>query len=186
MKKDLGSMLALYPLPATLVGAMVDGKPTWLEVAHVGIIGHDRIMVSSVKSHYTNQGIRETGVLSVSLADEALLPKLAYVGGNTGKKVDKSGVFPWHAAETGAPVPDEAPLTLACTVVDTYETETFDNFICRIDATLVEEDKLTEDGKPDYEKIAPVLFEFPTYSYLSTGKVLGPCLSFKGAYEPEA
>lgn len=33
------------------------------------------------------------------------------------------------------------------------------------------------DGKPDYEKIAPVLFEFPTYSYLATGKKLGTCLA---------
>lgn len=186
MKKNLGSMLALYPLPATLVGAMVDGKPTWLEVAHVGIIGHDRILVSSMKNHFTNQGIREAGVLSVSLVDQALLPRVAYVGANSGKKVDKSGVFAWEPADNGAPVPTEAPLTLACTVQDTYETETFDNFICSIDATLVDDDKLTEDGKPDYEKIAPVLFEFPTYSYLACGQKIGPCLSFKDAYQPEA
>ncbi len=186
MKKDLGSMLALYPLPATLVGAMVDGKPTWLEVAHVGIIGHDRIMVSSMKSHFTNQGIRATGALTVSLVDEALLPRVAYVGAHSGKKVDKSGVFAWEASKNGAPVPVDAPLTLVCNVEDIYETETFDNFICSIAATLVDEDKLDDAGKPDYEKLAPVLFEFPTYSYLACGKKLGPCLSFKDAYQPEA
>lgn len=177
MKKDLGSMLALYPLPACVVGAMVDGKPNWLQVAHVGVIGHDRIMVSSMKNHYTNKGIREAGVLSVSLADADMIPQLDAIGSQSGAKADKSDVFAWHPAENGAPVPEDAPLTLACTVQDVYETETFDNFVCSIDATLVEEDKLTDDGKPDYEKISPVLFEFPTYSYLSTGKKLGKCLA---------
>lgn len=171
-------MLALYPMPATIVGAMVDGKPNWLQVAHVGIIGHDRILVSAMKNHYTNKGIREAGVLSVSLADESLLVQLDQIGSKSGAKADKSEIFQWSAADNGAPVPTEAPLTLACSVVDNYETDQFDNFICKIDATLVEEDKLDEAGKPDYEKISPVLFEFPSYSYFATGKKLGPCLSF--------
>lgn len=177
MKKNLGSMLALYPTPACLVGAMVDGKPNWLQVAHIGIIGHDRILVSSMKNHYTNKGIRETGVLSVCLADEAMIPQLDLVGSTSGARSDKSEAFSWSAADNGAPVPDEAPLTLACSVVDNYETDDFDNFICAIDATLVEQDKLDDVGKPDYEKIAPVLFEFPTYSYLACGKKLGKCLA---------
>lgn len=177
MKRNLGSMLALYPTPACIVGAMVDGKPNWLQVAHVGIIGHDRILVSSMKNHYTNQGIRETGALSISLANAEMIPQLDRIGSTSGAKGDKSEVFAWSAAENGAPVPDEAPLTLVCTVQDNYETDTFDNFICSIDATLVDEDKLDAAGKPDYEKISPVLFEFPTYSYLATGKKLGKCLA---------
>ena len=37
-KKNLGSILALYPTPVTIIGAMVEGKPNWMLVAHVGII----------------------------------------------------------------------------------------------------------------------------------------------------
>jgi flavin reductase (DIM6/NTAB) family NADH-FMN oxidoreductase RutF len=178
MKRNLGSLLALYPTPVTVVGAMVDGKPNWMQVAHVGVIGHDRIMISAMKSHYTNKGIKENGVLTVSLVNEAMLPKVDFIGSKSGAKEDKSGVFRWSTGENGAPVPDEAPMVLECEVTDTYETETFDNFILKITATLVDEADLTEDGKPDYEKIAPVLFEFPTYSYISTGKSIGKCLSF--------
>lgn len=101
------------------------------------------------------------------------------LGSNSGANTDKSEVFSWYEGENGSPIIEEAPLVLECEVVDIYETETFDNFILKIDATYVEEDKLDENGKPDYEKIAPVLFEFPSYSYLSTGKVIGKCLSFK-------
>lgn len=179
MKKNLGSMLALYPTPATLVGAMVDGKPNWMQVAHVGIIGHDRIMISCMSNHYTNKGIRESGICSVSLCDQAMLKELDKAGGVSGSKEDKSNLLSWFEAENGAPVPEKAPLTLTCHVTDIYKTDKFDNFVLAIDATLVEEDKLDDMGKPDYGKISPVLFEFPTYSYYATGQKIGKCLSFK-------
>ena len=34
-KKNIGSKLALYPMPVTVVGAEVNGKVNWLLVAHV-------------------------------------------------------------------------------------------------------------------------------------------------------
>ena len=40
MKKNVGSLLALYPTPVTVIGAMNGDKPTWTLVAHIGIIGH--------------------------------------------------------------------------------------------------------------------------------------------------
>ena len=46
MKKNIGNAIALYPTPLVVVGAMVDGKPNWTLVGHLGIIGHDRVMVS--------------------------------------------------------------------------------------------------------------------------------------------
>lgn len=63
--------------------------------------------------------------------------------------------------------------------MDIYNTTGFESFICTIDSTLVEETCLNEDGKIDYNKLKPVLFEFPAYEYLETGDVLGKCLSFK-------
>lgn len=59
-KKNIGSLLALYPKPMMVVGAEVEGKVNWLVVGHTGIIGHDRILVSMSKSHHTNQGIKDS------------------------------------------------------------------------------------------------------------------------------
>ena len=73
---------------------------------------------------------------------------------------------------------------MECTVVDVYNTQGFESFICTIDNTYVEDDCLTAEGKIDYRSLKPVLFEFPTYEYLRTGDVIGKCLSFKQA--PEA
>lgn len=176
-KKNLGSLLALYPKPMTVVGAEVEGKVNWLVVGHTGVIGHDRILVSMSKSHYTNQGIKESKRLSVNLVSREMLPKSDHVGSVSGAKVDKSEVFAYHIGEYGTPVIDASPLTMECEVVDIYDTDGFDNFICKIVNTYAASDVLDSTGKLDYTKLKPVLFEFPTYSYLATGEVIGKCLN---------
>ena len=146
-KKNLGNLLALYPKPMTVVGAEVEGKVNWLVVGHTGVIGHDRIL------------------------------KADYVGSVSGATVDKSEVFAYHIGENDTPVIDASPLTMECEVVDIYETDGFDNFICAIVNTYAASDVLDSDGKLDYTKLKPVLFEFPTYSYLATGEIIGKCLN---------
>lgn len=89
MKKQIGNELALYPTPLVVVGTMLNGKPNWVLVGHVGIIGHDRVLVSLAKPHYTNQGIRETGRLSINIVDEKLLPLADRAGCISGAKEDK-------------------------------------------------------------------------------------------------
>ena len=176
-KQNIGSVLALYPKPMTVIGAEVNGKVNWLVVGHTGIIGHDRILVSMSKSHYTNQGIKEYKKLSVNLVNREMLPKADYVGSVSGASVDKSAVFEYHWGENGSPVIDASPLTMECDVVDIYETEGFDNFVCSIANTYAAPDVLDDKGKLDYTRLKPVLFEFPTYSYLATGEIIGKCLN---------
>ena len=176
-KKNLGSLLALYPKPMTVVGAEVNGKVNWLVVGHTGIIGHDRIMVSMSKAHYSNQGIKNTKKLSVNLVSQAMLDKADYVGSVSGADTDKSKVFAYHMGENGSPVIDEAPITMECKVEDVYKTDGFESFVCSIVNTYASEDVLDKEGKLDYTKLKPVLFEFPTYSYLATGEIISKCLN---------
>ena len=176
-KKNIGSLLALYPKPMTVIGAEVEGKVNWLVVGHTGIIGHDRILVSMSKQHYTNQGIKKLKKFSINLVSREMLPKADYVGSVSGASVDKSDVFAYHTGENGTPVIDVSPLTMECNVVDTYKTDGFDNFICAVVNTYAAPDVLDSNGKLDYTRLKPVLFEFPTYSYLATGEVIGKCLN---------
>ncbi len=176
-KKNIGSLLALYPKLMTVIGAEVEGKVNWLVVGHTGIIGHDRILVSMSKQHYTNQGIKKLKKFSINLVSREMLPKADYVGSVSGASVDKSDVFAYHIGENGTPVIDASPLTMECNVVDTYKTDGFDNFICAVVNTYAAPDVLDSNGKLDYTRLKPVLFEFPTYSYLATGEVIGKCLN---------
>ena len=177
MKKNIGKNLALYPTPLVVVGAMVDGKPNWTLVGHLEILGHDHVMVSMAAPHYSNKGIKAHKALSINIVDEAMLPRADHAGCVSGSREDKSGLFPWSVGEGGAPILNEAPLSMACTVADTYYTPGFESFICTIAATYAEESVLTNGGKLDYRALKPVLFEMPTYEYLRTGEVIGKCMS---------
>lgn len=177
MKKNIGSKLALYPTPLVVVGTMVNGKPNWTLVGHLGIIGHDRVMVSMAEAHYSNKGIRESKALSINIVDEAMLSKADYTGCVSGADQDKSELFAHHIAEGGVPIIDEAPVSMVCTVDDVYKTEGFESLICKIAATYAEENVLNEKGQLDYSVLKPVLFEMPTYQYLKIGELLAPCMS---------
>lgn len=176
-KKNIGNKLALYPMPVTVIGAEVNGKVNWLLVAHVSIIGHDRILVSMSDKHYTNQGVIESKKLSVNIIDRKMLPKADYVGSVSGANTDKSHVFQYHWGENGSPIIDTSPLVMECDVVDIYKSDGFDNFICSIANTYADSGVLDNTGKLDYAKLKPVLFEFTTYSYIATGEVIGKCLN---------
>ena len=92
-KKNIGATLALYPSPLIVVGAMVEGKPTWTLVAHAGIMAHSHLMVSLVQAHYINKGIRENKKLSVNVVDASWLEAADRMGTISGNKTDKSEAF---------------------------------------------------------------------------------------------
>lgn len=174
-KKNIGATLALYPSPVIVVGAMVNGKPTWTLVAHAGTVAHSHLMISLVQAHYINKGIKENKVLSVNVVDESWLKEADRMGIVSGNKADKSDAFSYTIGENGAPMIDNAKLSIECEIDGNYELENFDNFICKILATYADEDILNEKGKINYHVFKPVLFEFPTYEYFVTGEKVGDC-----------
>jgi len=73
MKKKLGVVNCLYPMPTVLVGATVNGKPNFITIAHVGIVTINAISISSHKDHYTNAGIKANGTFSINIPAEELV-----------------------------------------------------------------------------------------------------------------
>ena len=175
MKKNIGPVLALYPVPTVVVGSMVEGKPTWTLVAHAGTVTHSHLMVSLVQKHYVNRGIRETKKLSVNVVDASWLKEADRMGTVSGEKEDKSAAFAWTTGDNGAPLIDAAKVSIECEVDGNYELEGFDHFICKILATYADDGILNDKGKIDYHVFKPVLFEFPTYEYFLTGDKAGDC-----------
>ncbi|HJW65558.1 MAG TPA: hypothetical protein VJ507_02120 [Candidatus Bathyarchaeia archaeon] len=80
MKVKLGIKNCLYPMPTTLVGALVNGKPNYVTIAHVGIMDLTSVSLGMNKNHYTNQGIKEQRTFSVNLPSAKLLRKQTIAG----------------------------------------------------------------------------------------------------------
>ncbi len=175
MKTNLKNFNAAFPTPIVIVGAITDGKPSWFEVAWVGIGDRDVVTLSVDHAHYTCKGIDENKVLSISLIDEKMIPKADYVGKVSGHNTDKSDVFAWHAGELGAPIIDESPVSMECELMDSYVNGDVYLLICRVKNTYAEQDIVNERSKIDYSKFKPVLFE-PNFNYLRTGEIIAPCL----------
>jgi flavin reductase (DIM6/NTAB) family NADH-FMN oxidoreductase RutF len=178
MKKKIGSQNVLYPTPVTIVGALVNGKMNFLNVAHVGILNAGSphlISLGMGKAHHTNIGIRENKTFSVNILSQDRIIEADYVGLVTGSKVDKSEVFETFFGELKtAPLIQNCPLSMECSLFDTYELKTHDVFIGEIVATYADEAVLTDD-KVDLAKVKPLLFDMSSMKYWSLGKPVGKC-----------
>lgn len=185
MQKDIGAVMGLYPMPTTIVGTVLEnGRVNFLPVAHVGVVEHGHLLISVDQSHRLDDAaIRENGVVSVSLINRDMLKAADWCGIVKGEKTDKSDVFPWHFDDLEkAPVVESAPVCMTCRVEQMVSVGAFHNYILKPVHTYVQEDNLNERGKIDYEKVSPVLFEFQSAQYLSTGSVLAKCWNYGKDY----
>jgi flavin reductase (DIM6/NTAB) family NADH-FMN oxidoreductase RutF len=83
MQTNLGPVCGLYPMPATLVGALVDGRANFMAVAHIGILNNappQYLTVSLKKFRHTAKGIRQTGTFSIGLPSRSLVVPADYCG----------------------------------------------------------------------------------------------------------
>ena len=65
----------------------------------------------------------------------------------SGASESKADVFAWTAGEAGAPIIDEARLSMECSVEDVWECGAFENFVASVANTYAEESILNEKGK---------------------------------------
>jgi flavin reductase (DIM6/NTAB) family NADH-FMN oxidoreductase RutF len=178
VKRTLDAINVLYPTPTVLVGAMVEGKPNFITIAHIGIVNHARpylISLSSAKAHYTNAGIKENKAFSVNIPSEKLVVETDYAGIVSGKKTDKSELFEIVPGQVeNAPMIKACPVNMECRLYDVYDTPTHDLIIGEIVETYADESVLTE-GKIDLAKLKPLLFDMSSIKYWSVGEVVADC-----------
>jgi flavin reductase (DIM6/NTAB) family NADH-FMN oxidoreductase RutF len=169
VKQSLGPQNSLYPLPTTLVGAQVDGKPNYLAIAHVGVMAMHHVSVSMNKRHYTHAGVAACGAFSVNLPSLDLLRETDYCGLVSGRDVDKAALFTTFYGELGVPMIAECPVNMECRLVRTLDFETHDVFVGRVVQTYCEDRCLT-NGKLDLTQVQPILFAMPDRSYWTVGE----------------
>jgi flavin reductase (DIM6/NTAB) family NADH-FMN oxidoreductase RutF len=167
MRKNLGAKNKLYPMPLVVIGTVAEGKNHYMLAGHVGIIDHGTVEVSIHKSRYSQKGLRANQAYSINLLTEDMLPAANQSAFMNGWKEDKSNLFEAEfGAVAGAPLIKNAPVSMACQVIDIYERPDFDIFIARVAETLVDEKYLQEDGSIDYAKMAPVMFVAQKHHYV--------------------
>ena len=178
MKRKLEPINLLYPTPTVLVGAVVNGRPNFITIAHIGIVNHARpflISLSMGKIHHSNAGIKENKAFSVNIPSEQLVVETDYVGLVSGKKVDKSTLFELFTGKVdNAPMIANCPVNMACRLYDTYDTPTHDLFIGEIVETYAD-DSVMDGSVVDIGRLKPLLFDMSSKKYWSLGPALADC-----------
>ena len=172
MKKIKLENQGVGPFPAMIVGAMVNGKPTYTLVGAGGCACHEPVLCVSLKdTHYITRGIVRTGYFSINIPSSALVREMDFCGIVSGHDVDKSGIFtPFYDGAGEAPMIEECPLNFLCKVCDSKAIRGFTMFFGDIAAAFANEDCLTQ-GQPDPIKIDPIIMM--AFSYLNIQSVIG-------------
>lgn len=163
MKKiRTGPKTLLYPMPAFLVGADVDGKPNFMTAAWSGIACSTPPMLTVALQHhrYTLKGIQQNGVFSINVPSADLLRETDYCGLFSGDKVDKvaaCGFKIFYGVLKTAPMIEQCPLNLECKVMHTLYLGSHALLVALIKEVHVSEECLS-NGEPDVGKINPLIY----------------------------
>ncbi|MDY3919281.1 MAG: flavin reductase family protein [Candidatus Limivivens sp.] len=167
----------LYPLPAVMVSCQRPGeKPNIITVAWTGTVCTNPPMayISVRPERYSYGIIRETGEFVINLTTEELARAADYCGVRSGRDTDKfreMHLTPVPASEISAPMIQESPVNLECTVEKVEELGSHHMFLARIRAVHVDERFLDEKGKFELNRTG--LLAYSHGEYRSLGKKLG-------------
>ena len=164
MKKNIGVVPAVYPMPVLMVAAYdANGKVNVMNVAWGQICDMDKIILFIGEGKKTWLNIRESKAFTVALADEAHVDVADYFGIASGNKInDKFERTGYHAVKSdkvNAPIIEEFPVVMECELLDFLDTEHVSGIVGKIVNVKAEEDVLSEnvnvkEVRIDYRKAA--------------------------------
>lgn len=177
-KVKMGPGYNIYPMPSLLVGANVDGRPNFLTVAWGNIANAEPPMASVAirASRHTRIGIEQNKTFSVNVPSTNLVKEVDYCGVASGSKVDKVKTcqFTVFYGKLGtAPLIEQCPVNLECSVQHSLELGSHTLYIGRIEEVHASSDCLIE-GKLDLGKVKPLVFlAEPSRQYYAMGELQG-------------
>ncbi len=178
-KVPLGPRPLVYPMPAFLVGANVDGSPNYMAVAWGGIACSNPPMLTIALQHrrHTYKGIKVNGTFSVNIPSEEQVTETDYCGIVSGAKADKNKVCAFktfYGKLENAPMIEQCPVNLECKTTHILTMGSHALIIGEIVEVYVDGDCLT-DGKPDVDKIKPFIYsEGVAAQYRALGETMAP------------
>jgi flavin reductase (DIM6/NTAB) family NADH-FMN oxidoreductase RutF len=174
-KTKLGKNVFMYPMPVTLLGTKMGETANFMALGWLTRVNANPplLSVGVNRSHLTNELIRKNKTFSINFPSKDLIKKVDYCGLVSGRKEDKSQLFKVYYGDLKtAPLIEECPLSLECSLIHIYEMPTNDLFIGEIITSHADEKCLT-DGKPDLGKIDPLLLTMPDNHYWTVGQRIG-------------
>ncbi len=178
MKKNLGVIQAVYPMPVLMIAAYDgNGKVNVMNAAWGMICNADRIALFIDEDHKTTQNLLASKAFTVSLADRAHMDVADFFGIASGNRIsdkfERTGYTAVKSSFVNAPVIDEFPVVMECELAEVVRTESFYCIVGKIVNTAAEERVLSENGKVDPSKLEALIFDQFQHGYYVTGEKAG-------------
>lgn len=175
MKKDIGVVQAVYPMPVLMVGTYdANEKVDVMNVAWGQISEPDKVILFIGEGKKTWLNIKENKAFTVALADEAHVEAADFFGIASGNKMeDKFERTGYHAVKSDkvhAPIIEEFPVVMECELLEFVDTEHLSGIVGKIVNVKAEESVLSENGKVDPEKLHALMFDTFQSGYYTTGE----------------
>ena len=178
MKKNLGVVQAVYPMPVLMVAAYDEnGKVNVMNAAWGMICNEDRIALFIDEDHKTTQNLLKTKAFTVSIADKDHMDVADFFGIATGNKMpdkfERSGCHAVKSAFVNAPVITEFPVALECEFAEEIETKHMHAIVGRIVNVSAEERVIGDKNKILPEEVKALIFDQYRSGYYAVGEKVG-------------
>ena len=178
MKKDLGIVQAVYPMPVLMVAAYDENeKVNVMNVAWGQICDGDKIILFIGEGKKTWLNIKASRAFTVALADEAHMDVADFFGIASGNKIsdkfERTGYTAVKSDKVHAPVIEEFPVVMECELLDILDTKYVSGIVGRIVNVKAEAAVLSDNGKVDPAKLHALIFDQFQHGYYVTGEKVG-------------
>ena len=182
MKRDLGVLQAVYPMPVLMIATYDEnGKVDVMNAAWGNISAPDKIALFIGEAHKTTKNIRKVKAFTVSLADKAYIDEADFFGiasgNNMEDKFERTGFTARKSDKVNAPIIEEFPLVMECELAEIVEAAASTAVVGKIVNVAVEESVLDENGKVDPSKLNALVFDNFQSGYYELGAKAGQAWS---------
>ncbi len=178
MKRDLGVVQAVYPMPVLMVAAYDEKeKVNVMNVAWGQICDEDKIILFIGEGKKTWCNIKASKAFTVALADESHMDVADFFGIASGNKMEdkfeRTGYTAVKSDKVHAPIIEEFPLVMECELLELLDTGYVSGIVGRIVNVKAEEAVLSENGKVDPARLHALSFDQFRHGYYVTGEKVG-------------
>jgi flavin reductase (DIM6/NTAB) family NADH-FMN oxidoreductase RutF len=183
VKKSLGPSTLIFPNPAWVICTYdPQGKANAMTAAWAGVACSQPpcLSVSLRAATYTHACLRARQAFTICLASEEQAPLVDYLGLASGRHSDKfsvAGLTPVRSELVDAPYVDQFPLVMECSLRHTLELGLHTLFVGEVLDVKADPGVLDEQGRPDPDKIKPLVYTQGRREYRALGRNLGPAFN---------
>ncbi len=158
-KIEAAKKSCLQPVPKVLVSCRGNnGEENALAVAYCCNCSYDppMLMVGIVPSRYSHKLIKESGCFVVNLVEKDYKENFEYLGSVSKRDEDKiatKNIKLSDGIKVNAPIMDDCPVNIECTIVDSIMTGSHEMFVGRIDYVHGKDELTDEEGSIDWSKV---------------------------------